>query len=102
MDDDSRDPQLLLIRAHWEPPAINESLDSAVLHRYRREFVRPKRIRHFWIPLIAAAVIALSIGIFGGVRLERGLVRTEQIHSKPGFVPVSRPRLTVVSEGERP
>jgi hypothetical protein len=85
------------LRRLWEPPRTPETLDAAVLHAYRREIVRPRRLRRLWFPAAAAARVVASVGIFAGARIERALHPPK----REIYVPVRQPRIVVISEGDQ-
>jgi hypothetical protein len=105
MNEESRDSELLELRSYWEPPSSSGSLDRIVLLAYRRRFVRRKKILLFWAPLVGGALIVLLIGVIGGMRIERTSIRRASRElglTHLGYVPVQRPRITVINRGEHP
>ena len=99
MHDETHDPELQALRAHWKPPAPSVSLDGHVLHSYRRSIRSRKRIRRFWIPVLATVGLsAVSVWV-SGVHLRVDLTVAQ---SGTAFVPVRQPQIIVISQGERP
>jgi hypothetical protein len=92
------------LRQHWRsrPPA--PSVDQAVLKQYRRTVVfRAKAIR-FWAPMCAAVAcgaLLMAFFVHGG-RDSRGQADPARPPAEARYVPVSQPKLIVVSMGEHP
>jgi hypothetical protein len=97
MHDEDRDPELQALKSYFTPPGPSESLDSSVLRAYRRGIRFRQRIGRFWMPMIAAIVLAAAAGWIAGV--QRKSLSTA---AGAAFVPVRQPRIIVVSQGERP
>jgi hypothetical protein len=92
MNDDSRDPELQTLREHWVPPGPSDSLDGRVLSAFRHDVRSRRRVRRFWIPVLAT-VLVIAAGRIATVRTTP---------PAPVFVPVRQPQLIIVSRGEHP
>jgi hypothetical protein len=101
MSEENRDPELQVLRCHWQPLQPSPALDQAVMRAYRRRFVLRKRILHFWAPMGAAVVSVCALGTLALVRFDQVSLR-QASKSAPAYVVVRQPKLTVVSQGERP
>jgi hypothetical protein len=99
MHDETRDPEIQALRPHWKPPTPSDSLDGRVLRSYHRGIRSRKRIRRFWVPVLAAVALAAVSGWIAGVRMKGNLAPA---NSGSAFVPVRQPQIIVVSQGERP
>jgi hypothetical protein len=93
MIDEIRDPELAALRPYWQPPAPSDALDGRVLLAYRHKIRTRSRIRHLWISVVAAVVLAAISGAVSRVR---------PADTRTVFVPVRQPHIIVISQGERP
>ena len=89
MLDEQRDPDLELLRAHWDAPSPRAGLHARVRAAYRREVAAPA-----WTGWLAAFALAGAAA----------LVLAVAPHSTPRrqFQPVAQPRFIVISQGEHP
>ncbi len=101
MSEENHDPALQVLRCHWQALQPSPALDEAVMRAYRRRFVLRKRILHLWAPIGAAVVSVFALGALALVHFEQVSLR-QVSKPTPAYVVVRQPKLTVVSQGERP
>ncbi len=96
MNEEFPDQELQPLRAYWQQPAP-ERVDRAVMRAYRRHIARRAALRRYRMPTAAGVIAAAGIALWAGARIEH------RLHpAQPIYVPVSEPRLVVISQGERP
>jgi hypothetical protein len=104
MPDESRDPELEWVRAHWDAPPPGRGFHDRILGAYVREAGRgSRRSRPALRTLLAIAAAAVLAAFLGG-----WLLAPRFSSPRPGAAgpyrlqPVAQPHFIVLSRGEHP